>query len=380
MEWDEYTARLEAIESVEIRPRVSGYLQAIRFEDGAMVNKGDLLFVIDPRPYEAALRHAEADFSAARARLSLAQKNLARSVDLIRTHAISQEEADIRQSSVLQAESSVQQAQAAIDAARLDVEFTEVRAPISGRIGRRLVTDGNLINGGVGTQGTLLTTIVSLDPIYVYFEADERSYLKYVKLARDGQRPSSRDFHHPVWVGVADEEGFPLEGKMDFVDNQLDRGTGTMIGRAVVPNPDLLLAPGLFARLRLPGSGLYPGVIIPDEAIAADQAQKFVFVVGADNKAEYRKVTTGPLLDGYRVVREGLTRQDWVVVGGTQRVKPGIEVDPQRLDNAKMNPNVEHPEAPKAASATPAASPAAPAASATPAAPSRAAASPAAGK
>lgn len=379
MEWDEYTARLEAIESVEVRPRVSGYLQSIRFQDGAMVSKGDLLFVIDPRPYEAALRHAEADFAAAKARLALAQKNLSRSVDLIRTHAISQEEADIRESNVRQAESSVQQAQAAVDAARLDVEFTQVTAPISGRIGRRLVTDGNLINGGVGTQGTLLTTIVSLDPIYVYFEADERSYLKYVKLARDGQRPSSRDFHHPVWVGVADEDGFPLEGRMDFVDNQLDRGTGTMIGRAVLPNPDLLLSPGLFARLRLPGSGLYPGVIIPDEAIATDQAQKFVYVVGADNKADYRKVTTGPLLDGYRVVREGLTRQDWVVVSGTQRVKPGIEVDPQRLDNAKMNPNVEHPETPAAAPGAGKAATAAPSAAAeTPAAKAAPAVSPAA--
>jgi RND family efflux transporter MFP subunit len=345
LEWDEYTARLEAVESVEVRPRVSGYLQSIRFTDGAMVEKGDLLFVIDPRPYEAELRHAEADLSLAKARLTLARKNLARSVDLIRTHAISQEDADIRASNVSQAEASVEQAQAAVDAARLDVEFTKVTAPNSGRIGRRLVTEGNLINGGVGTQGTLLTTIVSLDPIYAYFEADERSYLKYVKLAQSGERPSSRDFHHPVWVGVADEEGFPREGKMDFVDNQLDPGTGTMIGRALLPNSDLLLSPGLFARLRLPGSGMYGAVIIPDEAITSDQAQKFVYVVSADNKAEYRKVTTGPLLDGYRVVRDGLTRQDWVVVGGLQRVKPGGLVDPQRQDNAKMDPNAPRPPA-----------------------------------
>ena len=330
MDWDEYTARLDAVESVEVRPRVSGYLQSIQFRDGAMVTKGDLLFRIDPRPYEASLRHAEADLALAKSRLGLAQKNLARSLDLIRSHAISQEDADIRESNVRQAEASVQLAQAAVDSAKLDVEFTEVTAPISGRIGRKLVTEGNLINGGVGTQGTLLTTIVSLDPIYAYFEADERSFLKYVHLARTGQRPSSREFRHPVWIGLADEEGFPRQGAMDFVDNQLDRGTGTMVGRAVFPNPDLTLSPGLFARLRFPGSGKYQAVLLPDEAVGSDQAQKFVFVVDAENKAQYRAVKTGPVVDGLRVIREGLTPDDWVIVRGTQRARPGLMVDPQR--------------------------------------------------
>ncbi len=354
-EWDEYTARIEAVESVEIRPRVSGYLQSVQFKDGTMVAKGDLLFVIDPRPYEAALRHAEADLAAASARLVLAQKNRSRSDELIRSHAISQEDADIRESGVRQADAAVQQTQAAVDRAKLDVEFTHVTAPISGRIGRKLVTEGNLINGGVAAEGTLLTTIVSLDPIYAYFEADERSFLKYVDLASTGERPSSRDFRHPVWVGLADEDGFPREGKMDFVDNQLDRGTGTMVARALLPNSDLKLAPGLFARLRLPGSGLYPAVVVPDEAIGSDQSQKFVYVVDADNKAQYRKVRTGPLLDGLRVVREGLTRQDWVIVAGTQRARPGMPVDARHLDNVGLDPNVAAPAPAAPSDAAPAA-------------------------
>ncbi len=349
LDWDEYTARLEAVESVEIRPRVSGYLEQVNFEDGAMVKKGECLFVIDPRPYEATLRHAEADLAANVARLGLAEKNLARSADLIRTHAISQEDADVRASNVEQARAAVMQSRAAVDAARLDVEFTRLHAPISGRIGRRLVTEGNLVSGGVGTQGTLLTTIVQLDPLYAYFEADERSYLKYMHLAESGERPTSREFHHPVWIGVADEEGFPREGLMDFVDNQLDRGSGTMVGRALVANPDLLLSPGLFARLRLPGSGQYGAVVVPDEAVGNDQARKFVWVIDAENKAQLRNVTTGPLLDGARVVREGLTPQDWIVVAGMQRVRAGGTVDPQRIDNSHLKPKEPAAAPPKSA-------------------------------
>jgi RND family efflux transporter MFP subunit len=329
-EWDEYTARLDAIDSVEVRPRVSGYLQSVHFQDGAIVQKGDCLFRIDPRPYEAALRRAEADVELAKSRLALARKNFARAADLLASHAISQEESDIRESNLRQAEASVGVALAAMDAARLDVEFTLVSAPVGGRVGRKLVTEGNLINGGVGTQGTLLTTIVSLDPIYAYFEADEGSLLKYSRLARTGERPSSRDYKNPVHVALADEEGFPHEGVMDFVDNQVDRGTGTIVGRALLPNADLSLIPGLFARLRLPGSGRYRAILLPDEAIGSDQSQKFVFVVGGERKAQYRTVKIGPLVDGLRVVREGVTPEDWVVVAGLQRVRPGIEVDAQR--------------------------------------------------
>ena len=348
-EWDEYTARLDAIDSVEVRPRVSGYLQSIHFQDGAIVHKGDLLFLIDPRPYEAALRRAEADVDLAESRLALARKNFARAADLLASHAISQEESDIRASNLRQAEASVGEAQAAVDAARLEVEFTRVSAPVAGRVGRKLVTEGNLINGGVGTQGTLLTTIVSLDPIYAYFEADEGALLKYSRLARTGQRPSSRDYKNPVHVALADEEGFPHDGVMDFVDNQVDRGTGTIVGRALLPNPDLSLIPGLFARLRLPGSGQYRAILLPDEAIGSDQSQKFVYLVDGESKAQYRTVKIGPLVDGLRVVREGVTPEDWVVVAGLQRVRPGLNVDAQR----ETIPSAESGEATTSTTAAP---------------------------
>jgi membrane fusion protein, multidrug efflux system len=339
IEWDEYTARLDAVDSVEVRPRVSGYLQSVHFQDGAIVKKGDILFQIDPRPYEATLHRAEADVEEAKSRLALAKKNFARAGDLLASHAISQEEADIRESSLRQAEAAVEEAEAAVDAAKLDVEFTRVSAPVAGRVGRKLVTEGNLINGGVGTQSTLLTTIVSLDPIYAYFDADEGSVLKYNRLARTGQRPSSRDYKNPVHVGLADEEGFPHEGAMDFVDNQLDRGTGTIVARALLPNPDLSLIPGLFARLRLPGSGKYQAILVPDEAIGSDQSQKFVYVVDAEGKAQYRVVKIGPLVDGLRVVREGVGPEDRVITAGLQRVRPGIAVDAQQETIATAAPD-----------------------------------------
>ncbi len=337
-EWDEYTGRLDAVDSVEVRPRVSGYLQSIHFIDGAMVKKGDLLFLIDPRPYEATFRHAEADLRLAQSRLQLAQKNQARAVGLLASHAISQEEWDIRESNVRQAEASVEEAQAAVDAAKLDVEFTRVTAPVSGRAGRKLVTEGNLISGGVGSEGTLLTTIVSLDPIYAYFDADERSFLKYSRLAQSGQRPSSRDYKNPVQVALADDKEFARTGHMDFVDNQLDRGTGTIVGRAVLDNPDLFLSPGLFVRLRLPGSAKYTALLLADKAIGTDQSQKFVYVVDEANKAQYRVVITGPLFEGKRVIRSGLTAADRVIVGGTQRARPGLEVDPQPEPSTASTP------------------------------------------
>jgi RND family efflux transporter MFP subunit len=294
-----------------------------------MVRKGDLLFVIDPRPYTAVLRRAEAELALAKARLELADSRFDRASRLVARNAISQEEADTRAAEARQAGASVQAAQAALEAARLDVEYTEVRAPVSGRVGRKLVTEGNLVNGGSGTQGTMLTTIVSLDPIYVYFEADERAYLKYVHLAQEGKRPSSRNNRNPVQIAFADEEGFPHEGYTDFVDNHLDEQTGTIGARAVMANPDLLLSPGLFARVRLIGSGAYDALLIPDEAIGTDQARKFVYVVDADNHARYRPITLGPMIDGLRVVREGLAADERIVINGLQRTKPDALVDPQ---------------------------------------------------
>lgn len=342
VEWDEYTGRLEAVESVEVRARVSGYLQSIHFKDGQIVKKGDLLFVIDPRPYQAELDRAEAELKLARARLKLAQDNLARAKKLLSARAISEEEADTRASDERVALATVEQAEAALKTAKLNVEFTRITAPVSGRISRRLVTEGNLINGGTG--GTLLTTIVSLDPIYCYFEADERSYLKYVRLAHEGKRPGSPVVQSPVFIALADETGFPHRGYIDFIDNQLDPETGTMTGRAVIPNPDLTLTPGLFARVRLAGSAEYNAILLPDEAIGSDQSRKYVFVVNDNDTVEYRSVQLGPNIGGLRVIREGIKPDDWVIVSGVQRARQGAIVDPQKKI-ITMNRDLTSPEA-----------------------------------
>lgn len=328
VEWDLYTGRLEAVESVEVRPRVSGYLDSVHFAEGEIVERGDLLFRIDARPYEAELREAEANLKVAESQLGLAKKTFERADTLLASRAISREDAETRQSNLQQSEAKVAQAQARVDAARLQVEFTEIRAPIAGRVGRELIAEGNLVNGAAGTQASLLTTIVSLDPIYAYFDADERSYLKYVRLAREGQRPSSRDTHNPVQVRLADEADFLHRGYMDFVDNQLDRSTGTIVGRARLPNSDHTLTPGMFVELRLPGSGEYEAVLIRPEAISFDQSRHFVYVIDEGNAARYRAVEIGPVIDGLRIVREGVTPEDRVVVAGTQRVRPGVVVRP----------------------------------------------------
>lgn len=329
VEWDEYTGRLEAVESVEVRARVNGYLQSIHFTDGAIVRKGTLLFVIDPRPYQEELYRATAAVEQAMARYERTQKDLVRAQVLVRSRAISQEELDTRSADRREAEEAVQVARAGVEAARLNVEFTQVMAPISGRISRQLVTEGNLINGGT-SQATLLTTIVSLDPIYGYFDVDERSYLKYSRLWRDGTRSASREAKIPVNLGLADETGFPHRGHLDFLDNRLDPNTGTMTGRAIFPNPNLTLVPGLFARIRLPGSSRYEALLIPDETIGTDQTQRFAFVVNDQETVEYRKVELGPVIDGLRVIRSGLKREDWVIVNGVQRVRAGGKVDSRK--------------------------------------------------
>jgi RND family efflux transporter MFP subunit len=308
-----------------VRPRVTGYVQSIQFADGANVKEGDPLFVIDPRPYEAALAQANAQVAVTKARLALAQNENARTESLVKQKVISTEEAERRASTRDEAIGSLAAAEAAVQAAALDVEFTRVVAPVAGRASRHLVDEGNLVTA----NQTLLTTIVSLDPIHVYFDADERAYLKYARLAASGERRSSRDVNNPVEVAAADETGFPHKGWMDFVDNALDPGTGTMIGRALIPNPDLLLSPGLFVRIRLPGSARHPATLLPDEAIGTDLDQKFVWVVGAENEAQYRPVKLGPLHEGLRIVREGVGPDDRVVVAGVQRVKAGAVLAPE---------------------------------------------------
>ena len=329
VESDEYTGRLEAVESVDIRARVNGYLQSVHFTDGAIVTKGALLFVIDPRPYQAELNRAKAQLEQAIARFERTQKDFARAQQLVKSRAMSQEEVDTRSADQREAQEAVQAARAAVEAARLNVEFTQVKAPISGRISRHLVTEGNLINGGTA-ESTLLTRIVSLDPLYGYFDVDERAFLKYTRLWRNGTRPGSREVNIPVDLGLADETGYPHQGHLDFIDNRLDPNTGTMTGRAVIPNPDLTLTPGLFARIRLAGSSQYEALLLPDEAIGSDQTQRFAFVVNDQHTVEYRKVALGPMIDGLRVVRGGLKPEEWVIVNGVQRVRTGATVDPQQ--------------------------------------------------
>jgi RND family efflux transporter MFP subunit len=328
VEWDEYTGRLEAVESVDVRARVNGYLQSVHFTDGAVVKKGTLLFVIDPRPYQAELNRAQAALEQAIARYERTQKDFARAQQLVKSRAISQEEVDTRSADQREAQEAVQAARAAVEAARLNVEFTQVKAPISGRISREFVTVGNLINGGTA-ESTLLTRIVSLDPIYGYFDVDERAFLKYTRLWRNGTRPGSREANIPVYLGLADETGFPHQGQLNFIDNRLDPNTGTMTGRAVFHNPELALIPGLFARLRLPGSSQYKALLISDAAIGSDQTQRFAFVVNDEHIAEYRRVEVGPIINGLRVILDGLKPEDWVIVNGMQRVRTGAKVDPQ---------------------------------------------------
>lgn len=326
-EWDEYVGRLESTDSVEVRARVDGYLQSIHFDEGEIVEKGQLLFVIDPRPFEAAFNGAIGELEQAKARLKLARNNLSRAKKLLESRAISQEEYDTRESEVEQAKASVQSAEASVEEARLDLEFTEVKAPITGRVSSEYVTEGNLINGGTG--GTLLTTIVSLDPIYCYFDIDERSLLNYMGAFGKTLRPGSGENTDKVLIGLSDEQGFPHTGNLDFIDNRVDPGTGTMTARAVFENTDYSLVPGLFARVLLQGSQKYEAIQIPEEAIGTDQSQKFVLTVNEENIVKYRRVVLGPVIDGLRVIREGLKPEDRVIVSGLQRARPESKVNPE---------------------------------------------------
>ncbi len=326
-DWDEYTGRLAAPESVELRARVSGYLGDAPFSEGAIVHKGDLLFVIDRRPYQAALDAARASLAGTHARLELAELNAARTAQLLGAKLIPQRDFDAATEERKAAAAALAGAEAAVRAAELDLAFCEVRAPIAGRVGRRLVTTGNYVAGG-SKDATLLTTLVSVDPIYVYVNADERAYLRYQRLAQTGSRPSSRSDPTAVRLALADEEGFPHQGHMDFVDNQVDPATGTVQGRAVFPNPDGVLTPGMFARVQIVGEGPYAALLVPDAAIATDQARRIVYVVGADNVVQPRVVEPGRREGRLRVLRSGVEAGDRIVINGLQRVRPGVTVEP----------------------------------------------------
>ncbi len=327
--WDEFTGRIEAVQTVELRPRVNGYIERINFREGQEVASGDVLFVIDQRPYKTELNRAEADLHRARTRVELTRTEAARAEKLAESQAISLEELDQRRAAAAQAEADVHAARAAVDAARLNLEFTEVRAPIAGRAGRAQVTVGNLVSGQ--GNGTPLTTIVSLDRVYVHFFADEQAYLRYEALARSGDLPSSRDGNTPVRVGLASDHGHPYQGTVDFVDNRLDAATGTILVRASLDNADRTFIPGMFARVQMPGSSTFNAVLIDDRAVLTDQDRKYVYVV-VDGTAQRRDVELGRMVDGLRVVRNGLAEGDRVVVSGTQRIFfPGMPVETETV-------------------------------------------------
>ena len=327
-EWDEFTGRFEAVDAVEIRPRVSGYLRRVAFAEGKEVRKGEVLFEIDARPYESDLARAEAELERARTGAALAAREVERAQRLVSVQAISREEYDARVSAAAQGGASVRVAQAAVTMARLNLDWTRVRAPISGRVSNAMVTEGNLVQAGP-PSATLLTTVVSLDPIYVYFDSDEQSFLRYGALARAGLRQSSHVARSPVHLGLADEDGtFPHQGYVDFLDNQLDARSGTIRTRAVFANKDRRFTPGMFARLKLVGSGSYRATLILDSAIGTDQDKKFVLIVKPDSTVDYRPIQLGRLVDGLRIVTAGLAPGDRIVINGLQRVRPGMKITP----------------------------------------------------
>jgi RND family efflux transporter MFP subunit len=327
-DWDEFTGRFEAVEEVQVRARVGGFVTNVEFRDGAMVKTGDLLYVIDSRPFEAVADQADGQLSDARAKAELAKRELDRGLTLNQSQAVSDSIVDQRRQALQAARAAEMQAEGLLKAAQLNIEFTHVLAPITGRVSRHLVSVGNLVQGSDNGASTLLTTIVSLDPIYIYFDMDEATYLKNNRLYFEGKRPSSRETPNPVQVTLSGETKPSREGKMDFLDNRLDLSTGTLRSRAVIPNKDLSILPGQFGRVRLIGSAPYEALLLPDTAIATDQSRKIVFVVKDDDTVEAKPVVLGPLDEGLRVIREGLKAEDRVIVDGLQRARVGAKVSP----------------------------------------------------
>lgn len=325
-QWDEFSGRIEAIENVELRPRVSGYIERVNYTEGQEVKKGDVLFTIDARSYRAELARAQAELARARTQAELGRSEAERARKLSELQAISTEEYEQRRSAAAQAQANVAAAQAAVDSARLNLEWTQVRAPIDGRAGRALVTAGNLVTAG--DSASVLTTLVSLDKVHVHFDADERAFLRYAEMARKGERPSERDGKVPVQVALADDQGFPHSGTVDFLDNQVDRSTGTIRARAVLDNRDRLFTPGLYARVRLLGSGEFKAALVDDKAVLTDQDRRYVYVVDKEGKAQRRDVKLGRMVQGLRIVEQGLAAGDRVIINGVQKVFfPGMPVN-----------------------------------------------------
>jgi len=328
-EWDEFTGRLGSRETVEVRARVSGYIEKVHFKEGGDVVQNDLLLTIDQRPYQAVVNRLRAELGAASARAELASGEAKRAAGLAATKAISTDTFETRVKTAAEAAQAVIAAEAGLQAAQLDLDFTQVRAPIAGRISNARVTAGNLITGGSTGNAALLTTIVSFDPIYCYFDADEASVLRYRRLFKEGKRVSAMFEPIPAEMALGNEQGFPHKGKIDFVDNQLNPATGTIRARGVFPNPDKLMLPGFFARVRIPGNGEYDAVLVRDSAIGSDQGRAFVLTVDDKDTATYRAIKLGPIIDGLRVVREGLKESDRVLISGLMTARPGLRVQPQ---------------------------------------------------
>ncbi|MDR5858968.1 efflux RND transporter periplasmic adaptor subunit [Halomonas eurihalina] len=326
--WDEFTGRIDAVDEVELRPRVSGYLEEIHYSEGQTVEKGTVLFTIDPRPYQADLARAEAELERARARAELTRSEAGRAETLAQSRSISREVLDQRRATAAQAEADILAARAEVERARLNVEFTEVRAPISGRTGRALVTVGNLVS-----DATALTSIVSLDKVHVHFYSDEQTFLNYGELARSGERSSSREERTPVRVGLANDTGYPYAGEVDFVDNRLDATTGTMMVRAVLDNDEGRFTPGMFARVQLLGNSAEDALLIDDKAVLTDQDRKYVYVVDDEGIAQRKDIRPGRMADGLRVVETGLKSGERVVVKGAHRIfYPGMQVAAESVD------------------------------------------------
>lgn len=334
---DEYVGRFVAVDAVEVRARVSGYLDAIHFTDGQMIKKGDLLFTIDRRPFETALAQAKASLAQAQANLTYADSDLTRGNSLVRDSTITQQTYDQRTQAKRVAEASVAAQDAAVRQASLDLEFTELRAPVSGRIGDRRVSTGNLVTGGTGTT-TLLATIVSSDPIRFEFTFDEASYLRYTRASKDG-RATNRGLSVPVKLKLIDEPTFTHEGKMDFVDNVIDRASGTIRGRAEFANPDSRFVPGMFARVEVASGPPAEALLVPDVAIGTEQVRKFVLVVDGENVARQKYVTLGSVTDGLRVVTTGLSPDDRVIVNGLMKARAGVKVAPQEAVAGAVSAN-----------------------------------------
>jgi RND family efflux transporter MFP subunit len=313
-DWDDFTGHFEAVNSVEVRPRVGGFVERVAFTEGSTVHQGDVLFVIDPRPYQAEVTRAEAALAQARTRKQLADMEAERAQKLVSTQAISREELDSRTSSRAESDAAIHAAEAQLQVARLNLEWTVVRAPISGRVGRAEITRGNVVQAGPAP--TLLTTIVSLDPIYVYFDTDEQAYLKYAGAANGRE----------VLVGLANESGYPHQGRLNFIDNRVDGTAGTIRARAVLSNPNQVFTPGLFARVRLLGTERHVATLVQDQAVGTDQDRKFVLVLKSDNTVEYRPITIGRVSDGLRIVDSGLKPGERIVINGMMRVRPGMKV------------------------------------------------------